>query len=135
MPTELFNVRSIFDCALEIASEAERQAYLDEACAAAPEMREQVEALLSAYANAGSFLEVANDGQRISPLDPILEGPGTVIGILPGSRKHELVYNTPSLLKAAQIIHARRPAERERRHEGPIVRHVAARSAANLGGG
>ncbi|MFO0846286.1 MAG: lipid-A-disaccharide synthase [Gemmataceae bacterium] len=35
--------------------------------------------------------------------------PGTVVGILPGSRKHELHYNVPSLLRAAKIIHTKRP--------------------------
>lgn len=35
--------------------------------------------------------------------------PGTIIGILPGSRKHELHYNVPSQIHAAKIIHARRP--------------------------
>lgn len=35
--------------------------------------------------------------------------PGTVVGILPGSRRHEVKYNVPSLLKAAEMIHAKRP--------------------------
>jgi lipid-A-disaccharide synthase len=35
--------------------------------------------------------------------------PGPIVGLLPGSRWHELRYNTPSLLRAAGIIHARRP--------------------------
>ncbi|HZL88827.1 MAG TPA: serine/threonine-protein kinase [Pirellulaceae bacterium] len=57
MPTTSPSVRSIFDRALDIASEAERRAFLDEACASAPEIRQQVEALLAAHAAAGSFLE------------------------------------------------------------------------------
>jgi len=81
MPIESLNVRSIFDRAVEITSAADRQAYVDEACVAAPEIREQVEALLVAHANAGSFLNAADiDQQRTSAFDRILERPGTVIG-------------------------------------------------------
>ena len=80
MPTELLNVRSIFDRAIEIATEFDRKAYLDEACAAAPEIRVQVEALLQAHAQAGSFLNAAADRQRTQSFDPIVERPGTVIG-------------------------------------------------------
>ena len=36
MPTEAVNVRAIFDRAVEISTEAERAAYLDEACAESP---------------------------------------------------------------------------------------------------
>jgi serine/threonine protein kinase len=80
MPTELFNIRSIFDRAIEIASETDRKAYLDEACAAAPELRQQVEALLRAHAEAGSFLNAPAEGERTQSFDPIAERPGTVIG-------------------------------------------------------
>jgi lipid-A-disaccharide synthase len=38
--------------------------------------------------------------------------PGTVIGVLPGSRHGELERNLPSLVRAAQRIHARRPDTR-----------------------
>jgi lipid-A-disaccharide synthase len=38
--------------------------------------------------------------------------PGTVIGVLPGSRHSELRNNLPSLATAARIIHARRPDTR-----------------------
>ena len=56
------SVRSVFEQALEIASEADRRAYLDDACAAQPDLRQQVESLLKAHADAGSFLE--------SPISP-----------------------------------------------------------------
>ena len=46
MVTGTLGVKAVFDRALEIEAAAERQAYLDEACAAAPELRHQVEALL-----------------------------------------------------------------------------------------
>jgi tetratricopeptide (TPR) repeat protein len=50
-------VKAIFDRALEIDTPADRQAFLDDACAGAPTLRDQVESLLRAYAEAGSFLE------------------------------------------------------------------------------
>ena len=51
------SVKAIFDHALEIETAAERKAYLDGACADAHELRQQVEALLKAFEDAGSFLE------------------------------------------------------------------------------
>jgi hypothetical protein len=50
-------VRDIFDRALELDSAEERQAYVRRTCATAPEVRAQVEALLTAYERAGNFLE------------------------------------------------------------------------------
>jgi serine/threonine-protein kinase len=80
MPTQLLNIRAIFDRAIEIVSEIDRKAYLDEACAAAPEFRVQVEALLQAHAQAGSFLNAAADRQWTRPFVPMVEQAGTVIG-------------------------------------------------------
>src|SRR5262245_37524286 len=57
MPTEALSVRAIFDHALEIRTEAERAAYLDQACAAYPMIRQEVEDLLKAHSEAGSFLQ------------------------------------------------------------------------------
>ena len=57
MEKQPVGVKAIFDRALEIDTAVERKAYLDEACADAPELRQQVEALLKAYEDAGSFLE------------------------------------------------------------------------------
>jgi serine/threonine protein kinase/regulation of enolase protein 1 (concanavalin A-like superfamily) len=50
------NEESIFAAALEKHSAAERQAYLDQACGGDPALREQVEGLLAASDDAGSFL-------------------------------------------------------------------------------
>ena len=50
------NEESIFAVALQKSSAADRQAYLDEACAGRPELRARVEELLSASNDAGSFL-------------------------------------------------------------------------------
>src|SRR5262245_35413367 len=73
--------RAVFDEAVEIASPEERRAYLDRACADAPDLRQKVEALLAAYADAGSFLEApaVTSGATID-LPPAAERPGTLIG-------------------------------------------------------
>src|SRR5438445_497327 len=75
------SIKAVFGEAVEIEDAVRRQAFLDEACAGAPDVREKVEALLHAYTQAGSFL------QRVAPplgatIDtaPVTERPGTVIG-------------------------------------------------------
>ncbi|HEV2971097.1 MAG TPA: tetratricopeptide repeat protein [Pirellulales bacterium] len=83
MSAESLNVRSIFGRALDIPSEAERTAYLDEVCAAAPEIRHKVDALLNAYASAGSFLEsplIAAPSPEVTSDFPLHEGPSSQIG-------------------------------------------------------
>ena len=67
----------IFGEALRLSKPAEREAYLARACAGNPELRREVESLLSAHQRAGDFLG------RIQPLpapDLPVERPGTVIG-------------------------------------------------------
>jgi serine/threonine protein kinase/tetratricopeptide (TPR) repeat protein len=51
------HLMTIFSAALDRGSEAERAAYLAEACGADPALRERVEALLRAHEQAGGFLE------------------------------------------------------------------------------
>lgn len=48
---------TLFVAALEIADPAKRQAYLDQACAGHPELRQRIESLLNAHDKAGEFLE------------------------------------------------------------------------------
>src|SRR4051812_9481616 len=73
--------RTIFERALDFAAGAEREAYLEDACAGQPEMRAQVDSLLKAHKDVGSFLDgPAFDTQRTGPMDPIAEQPGTIIG-------------------------------------------------------
>ena len=75
------DVKSIFGRALEIESPAERSAFLDEACAAHPDLRAEVEDLLGAMAGAGDFMNrPAPAGSVTISHAPILEGPGTRIG-------------------------------------------------------
>ena len=74
--------RAIFEHALEITSVEERRAYVTNACAANPALRENVEALLGAYVAAGSFLESPAAAGLESHLNPpiLLTPPGTMIG-------------------------------------------------------
>jgi serine/threonine protein kinase/WD40 repeat protein len=75
------DVRSIFGRALEIESPADRSAFLNEACAANPGLRAEVEDLLRAMAGAGDFMNrPAPTGSVTIAHAPIPEGPGTRIG-------------------------------------------------------
>src|SRR3982750_4682178 len=79
------NARAVFDHALEIESPAQRLAYLAEACGGEPALRQQGDALLAAYEQAGSFLEAPMHGPSlaatVSPsATPLLEGAGSMIG-------------------------------------------------------
>jgi hypothetical protein len=51
------DMKAIFVEALDLATDAERAAYLERACAGSPGARARVEALLAAIGQAGSFLE------------------------------------------------------------------------------
>ena len=59
MAPSLAAVKAVFDRALEIESSGEREAFLAEACAGDVPLRQKVDALLKAYADAGSFLDPA----------------------------------------------------------------------------
>src|SRR5262245_13148843 len=79
--------RDIFINALQEEDPARRQAYLDQACAEQPDLRQQVEGLLLLHEGVGGFLQtpVAESG-LVGPLpaagekSAAREGPGTVIG-------------------------------------------------------
>ena len=65
MDEPLLTAKAAFDRAHEITVPEERRAFLDEACGDRAELRQQVEALLRAYDDAGSFLDrpaVQSDG-------------------------------------------------------------------------
>jgi WD40 repeat protein/tRNA A-37 threonylcarbamoyl transferase component Bud32/Flp pilus assembly protein TadD len=81
MGTESINPEDIFHKAIEITGATERAAYLDEACKGNEKLQAEVEELLKAHKEAGSFLEVTSVGQNAT-LDnlPSIEGPGTKIG-------------------------------------------------------
>src|SRR5262245_52107706 len=73
--------RTVFERSLDFAPGAEREAYLDDACAGKPELRSEVDALLKAHEMAGSFLDgPAYDGEPATEAQFIAERPGTEIG-------------------------------------------------------
>jgi hypothetical protein len=57
MTTETPDVKTIFGRALEIESPTERAAYLDEVCGEKAVLRAEVDELLKAHVDAGSFLD------------------------------------------------------------------------------
>jgi eukaryotic-like serine/threonine-protein kinase len=79
--------RDIFIAALQKEDPAQRQAYLDEACARRPELRRQVEHLLRLHEGAGSFLDKPAAGSAATGAFPDAaeqasspEAPGAIIG-------------------------------------------------------
>jgi serine/threonine protein kinase/tetratricopeptide (TPR) repeat protein len=67
--------QSLFIEALEKEDPAERAAFLDQACAGDPALRQRIERLLERHEQAGNFLEAPTPAEA-----PITEGPGTVLG-------------------------------------------------------
>jgi serine/threonine protein kinase/TPR repeat protein len=80
MPTEALSVRAIFNRALEISDETERASYLDQACAAYPALRQEVEDLLKSHSEAGSFLQSLAAGLKATEHLPRSEQIGAHIG-------------------------------------------------------
>ena len=77
MKSENPDAKLIFSEALPLANPVERAAYLDQACAGDLALRQEVESLLSAHAQAGDFLD------HTIPLpapDFLIEPTGTMIG-------------------------------------------------------
>jgi eukaryotic-like serine/threonine-protein kinase len=70
------NEESLFAAALEKAAGAERQGFLDGACASDKGLRRRVELLLAADGHAGGLLDREASGEAPATA----EGPGTVIG-------------------------------------------------------
>jgi serine/threonine protein kinase/tetratricopeptide (TPR) repeat protein len=77
MKSENPDAKLIFAEALRFSAAAERAAYLDKACAGNQTLRQEVESLLNAFAQAGDFL-----GQtiRVTAPDYVIERTGTMIG-------------------------------------------------------
>jgi hypothetical protein len=85
---------SVFCAAVEIASEAERAAYVARACGGDPELRQEVEKLVAAHFRAGAFLErPAGAGAVTGPFLPPPEGPAAAAQEAPGTRlgRYELL--------------------------------------------
>jgi serine/threonine protein kinase/tetratricopeptide (TPR) repeat protein len=82
MSEQIASVKAIFDRALEIESAADRQAFLEKACAGDAELRRKVEGLLRAYEQAGEFVQGPAPalGATADAPPPAAEGPGTRVG-------------------------------------------------------
>lgn len=87
MSTNTPDLKSILARALEIKSREERQAYVDQTCAGNDSLRAEVDGLLAAADNAGSFMNrppvVAAPEAKLAATiigSPLQEGPGTIIG-------------------------------------------------------
>jgi len=81
MSVQSINAQRIFERARDLAPPADREAFLNAACAAQPELRAQVEALLNAHSSkfglgGGALIE----DDATTGYDPIAERPGAVIG-------------------------------------------------------
>src|SRR5262245_43010785 len=81
MPGPQADLRAIFCEALDRKTPQEQAEYLAQACQGRPELRAQVEELLQAHGEAGSFLQEP-PGSPVATADkqPLSEGPGTMIG-------------------------------------------------------
>jgi eukaryotic-like serine/threonine-protein kinase len=77
---QVLTAKAVFDHAHEITARAERMAYVDQACADAPDLREKVVALLRAYDEAGSSLDLPRPAFPPTTGYSPAEGPGTRIG-------------------------------------------------------
>ena len=75
-------IEALFHAASELGSGEEPQAYLEQACANDPSLRNEVEALLKAASEAEPRFAQHQQGWAASTikLDPILEHPGSIIG-------------------------------------------------------
>jgi hypothetical protein len=71
------DAKVIFGEALRLTVAAEREAYLAGACAGNQQLRQDVESLLSAYAQAGDFLAQT---QQLPAPEFFAERPGMIIG-------------------------------------------------------
>src|SRR5262245_2702471 len=80
MSTPKLDEEAIFHVARRIEAEEARGVYLQEVCGTDPDLRARVEALLRVHDEARSFLESPPEGIRAAADEPIVEGPGTVIG-------------------------------------------------------
>src|SRR5262245_5558314 len=73
-------LRDIFSKAAECQSAEEQAAYLDQACQGDAELHAQLDELLQAHREAGSFLQEPSAPWAATVDEPIREGPGAVIG-------------------------------------------------------
>jgi len=81
MGTESINPEDIFHKAIKITDIEKRAKYLDQACKGNDKLQAEVEELLKAHKEAGSFLDVPDlDPDITLDVSPLVEKPGTKIG-------------------------------------------------------
>ncbi len=80
MPEPDNREREIFSAALELATAAERAAFLDRACGGDAALRASVEALLQASGAAGRFMAGEGGTEGAAGSAPAADGPGSRIG-------------------------------------------------------
>ncbi len=80
MAHDLPRLETVFAQAIEIESPAECAAFVERACCNNPELRRDVDQLVSDHFRAGKFLESPVAHMVATVDDPIQERPGTVIG-------------------------------------------------------
>jgi WD40 repeat protein/serine/threonine protein kinase len=75
-------VKTLFLATADIASPADRIAFLDRECAGNPELRQRVDALLKSIEQPDSFLQTGvHEARTVAPVDlPLFERPGMRIG-------------------------------------------------------
>jgi serine/threonine protein kinase/WD40 repeat protein len=73
-------IDSILAAAVEIDSDADRRAYVEQVCAGDADLRRRVDQLIDFHFRAGSFLESPAPGLWSTTEQSVREGPGTVIG-------------------------------------------------------
>ena len=80
MVTDQNKAKSIFLHAVEVASAAERQVYLQAECKEDEVLHREIEALLRHHDRIGEFLESGGHGLPVTMIEPLIEKPGTLIG-------------------------------------------------------
>ncbi|MFO0848263.1 MAG: tetratricopeptide repeat protein [Gemmataceae bacterium] len=122
------DAQSVFGRAAEISSPAARAAFLDDACAGHPAVRAEVDTLLKALGNAGSFMAhpAAPAGETRSYDGPIPESEGTVIG--PYTLREQIGEGGMGLVFVAeQLQPVRRKVALKVIKPGMDTKHVVAR--------
>ncbi len=103
---------SLFQEALAKASDAERAAFLDQACAGQPELRAAIEALLAAHRSAAGFLSKppAEVGETVdsNPGPPAIDVTGDIVpGASPGALTGTTAAQDAGTLPASTLIAGR----------------------------
>jgi serine/threonine protein kinase/tetratricopeptide (TPR) repeat protein len=120
------DVKSIFGQAMALRSSEERAAYLQDACGGDAALRAEVEALLQAHREAGSFLGERKPSPAATTPESIPEGLGTVIG--PYTLREQLGEGGMGLVFVAEQQHpVRRKVALKVIKPGMDTRQVVAR--------